>query len=255
MLNQIYALITNIRFAIKHSPIRIKFILDENIFHVCDGKDEFMFCRRGRENRYKYGIAKGLSGLANEYHLDKINVTPDGVFIDCGANVGELGRWATEHILDYIAIEPEPVEAYCCDKNNFNGEPKTHQLALWYENTELTFYSLPKSADSSAFNMNDKTIVKKVRAQKLDEIVNLDQIKGTKILKLEAEGAEPEVLKGAERTLSQLDYVTVDCGHERGYEKANTFVQVHEILTQAGFEILHAHFIRVALMYGRTKIG
>ena len=70
------------------------------------------------------------------------------------------------------------------------------------------------------------------------------------IFKLEAEGAEPEVLEGAENFLTLADYVTVDCGYERGEGQDHTFIEVNNILSSAGYRIVFAQFgVRVTLLF------
>lgn len=48
---------------------------------------------------------------------------------------------------------------------------------------------------------------------------SLDKIK---ILKIEGEGAEPDILQGAASILDRLEYICVDCGPERGLAKDST---------------------------------
>ena len=42
------------------------------------------------------------------------------------------------------------------------------------------------------------------------------------LLKVEAEGAEPEVLQGLKKNLSRVEFITVDCGFERGLNQKST---------------------------------
>ena len=72
-----------------------------------------------------------------------------------------------------------------------------------------------EGGNSSLINFGSEK-VKKVKLEKLDNI----QIEGNiKLLKVEAEGNEPEVLVGAEHTLTKTEYVTVDFGGERESSK------------------------------------
>jgi hypothetical protein len=63
-----------------------------------------------------------------------------------------------------------------------------------------------------------------------------------RLLKVEAEGMEPEVLAGALKTLANVEYVAVDAGPERGGD--NTVAPVLNILVREGFEVLDCFLVR-----------
>lgn len=221
---------------------------DNGIF-LADTQDGILnFCRISRYRRYSNGINVILSRLAREYHLDKIDIR-NGTLIDCGANIGELGIWAKQQNMDYYAFEPEDLEANCCDQNNFNGNSSTQRVALWNKNTKLKFYRKPDSADSSLFDPGEGTTETEIDARRLDELIDTDKLKRPIVLKIEAEGAEPEVLEGCSKIAPHIDYITVDCGPERGKEKDYTFVDVNNILNSYGFKIKNAQFKRVTFLY------
>jgi len=207
-------------------------------------------CRRGRHWRYKRGVMRGVDLVARQYGLDKLDIRPGGVFVDCGANVGELGLWAAQRDLAYTAFEPELLEARCCDLNNFEGRPETRRIALWHEASMLQFHSKPDTADSSVFEIDAAAAPREVEAMRLDAAIDSDTFgPGTRIFKLEAEGAEPEVLQGATGVMKHFDYVAADCGYERGRAAAHTFVEVHDLLLAMGFRLVHASFGRVTAIY------
>ncbi len=226
--------------------------------YLCDdGNSQIYFCRQGHSRLYlSYELRGGEIGwrvqrLSEAYNLDKIRVNPPGTFIDCGANVGELGLWARANRLEYIPFEPEPLEALCCDLNNFDGNPMTRRMALWKEDTLLTFYSKPESADSSAIDQGGAIPIE-VYGITLDNAVNLTDASGTIILKVEAEGAEPEVLEGATMTLPMIDFVAVDCGPER-YGHEFTFIEVNAFLQDRGFRLIEFNPERFTFLYQNTR--
>ena len=59
-----------------------------------------------------------------------------------------------------------------------------------------------------------------------------------KLLKLEAEGYEPEVLMGSLKTLKNIQYISVDYGNERGVEQESTKVEVTNYLFNNNFELV-----------------
>lgn len=239
------------RMRLRRRPIRVRAGRGE-IYSVSDDEMRIHICRPGRYNRYKHGIMRGIGDLASDYHLHLIEDVVGGTFVDCGANVGELGIWAQSQDMRYLAFEPEHLEAECCDLNNFSGQALTIRKALWKENTTLKFYHKASTADSSAFMVNNYTATTDIPAARLDDVVDISELTRPIIIKVEAEGAEPEVLEGAARFLSAVDYVTVDCGHERGPQQDHTFVEVHGALSAAGFAVVAARLRgRVTVLFER----
>ncbi len=194
-----------------------------------------------------------MERLAQDYHLHHVPIGLGSLLIDCGANVGELGLWARSKNAEYVAFEPEPVEARCVDLNAYGGEPKTIRKALWNRNTTLEFYSKPDDADSSVIDPGGITAHRTVDAVRLDTTLDLSGRTGIVVLKVEGEGAEPEILEGATGLLPFIDYVTVDCGPERGRQEAHTFVEVNALLVEAGFRLLQFGIPRTTGLYRNTN--
>lgn len=249
-----YCKAVNLRNALRGKVQRIAPAVGEDpaIHTATDGKDTIFICRRGRHNRYKRGVMAGVDRLARDYSLDVIADLRDGTFIDCGANVGELGFWARARGFRYIPFEPEALESRCVDLNNFGGAARCIRKALWKEETVLKFYNRADSADSSVLAGAEQEPTATIDATTLDAAVDLGNVTGPVIFKLEAEGAEPEVLEGAVQSLKRIDWVAVDCGFERGPERAHTFVETNTCLQDHGFRLVAAKFTRVTALYRRT---
>lgn len=58
------------------------------------------------------------------------------------------------------------------------------------------------------------------------------------MLKVEGEGAEPEILKGCFSILDRIKYISVDAGPERGVAESETFEEVSNYLLSNNFKIL-----------------
>jgi FkbM family methyltransferase len=249
-----YCRFVNLRNAVRSKKHRISPVAAEDpaIHLAADGKAEIYICRRGRHNRYKRGVMAGIDRLAADYSLDQIGHLRDGVFIDCGANVGELGFWARTRGFRYIPFEPEALEARCIDLNHFGGKTVCIRKALWKETATLEFFNRADSADSSLLTGAGPETSSTIEAITLDAAMEAETFNGPVIFKLEAEGAEPEVLEGAARTLRRIDWVAVDCGFERGPERAHTFVETNTFLQDNGFRLAAARFTRVKALYRRV---
>ncbi len=228
----------NLTRALRGHAYRLAPFGEDDIHTVRDASGAAVhLCRRARHRRYKRGIAGGTASLAGRYGLTGLDIGAGGVFVDCGANVGELGIWARAQGLSYVAYEPEALEARSCDLNNFDGRPETRRRALWHENTTLTFYRKPGTADGSLIEIDTTHGTIEVDAVRLADDLELPDA-GTHVFKLEAEGAEPEVLEGAAPILDRFTYIAVDGGRERGRAQEATIVPVIDMLTSRGFRLV-----------------
>ena len=68
------------------------------------------------------------------------------------------------------------------------------------------------------------------------------EIKKVKILKLEAEGFEPEILSGIGNRIEDIEYIAIDGGYERGKKEEQTFTTITNFLINNGFEISDIYF-------------
>jgi hypothetical protein len=67
-------------------------------------------------------------------------------------------------------------------------------------------------------------------------------LKQIKLLKIEAEGFEPEILTGARGAFSIIEYISVDGGYERGLQSEQTFTAITNLLLNNDFEIIDIYF-------------
>lgn len=72
--------------------------------------------------------------------------------------------------------------------------------------------------------------------------MNKLEINKVKILKLEAEGFEPEILFGIGNRIKDIKYITLDGGYERGVNEAQPFTAITNFLIKNGFEISDIYF-------------
>lgn len=252
-----YCALVNLRCILRGKAHRISRPSDSTfIYRVQSGEDSILLCRRGRHNMHKRGIQSRVDALAKNYCLSTISDLDHGTLIDCGANVGELGLWASGKGLTYIAFEPETLEADCCDLNNFSGRRETNRFPLWKTDETLRFYNRPRDADGSVLPSGEDHHFIEVQARRLDSVLQADDLARPIIFKVEAEGAEPEVLEGARALLPYMDYISVDCSYERGNQTnpQHTLIETNRLLTLAGFEIVAADLRRCSFLFKRQTV-
>lgn len=194
---------------------------------------------------YEYGFKERSDSLGKVYFLSQIDFTPGDIFIDCGANVGDLKLWfeLNEIAVEYIGFEPSPIEFSCLEQNVCPSV--VHNVGLWNEEGELNFYISSQGADSSLIEPQEYNEIIKSKVLRLDEFVSSN----VKCLKLEAEGAEPEILEGLGDKLSLVEYICADLGYERGVDCESTFAPVTNFLLSKGFELIDVQHGRICALY------
>ena len=224
-----------------HQKVALDF--EDDVFVLDDGKQKLAVARKERLGLNLYGMENRQERLLAEYGVDNDMIRPGDVVVDCGANIGEFSIICARLGAEVLAFEPDRRE-YAALSWNAKGKSITAlPLALWHETAELDFYDSNDMGDSSLFDPGDATQSYKVQACPLDLVEDLPD-GPIRLIKLEAEGAEPEILDGMAGVLERVDYVTADMGPERGLSKANTVVEVNDRLIRHGFRLSKFNEVR-----------
>lgn len=208
------------------------------ILHLQDGRVQVPSALLWRS--YRRGWAARLDRLAAEFALmQAAPFAPDEAVIDMGANVGDFSAAALRAgARRVLALEGDPTVA-ACTRANLGAHPAmTVDCAiLWRAVETVTFYSAPGRADSSIFlPPGEGTVSFQAQATTLDIMAEKHGIGRVGLFKMDAEGAEPEVLQGAAAVLARTRMVAIDTGPERN--GARTDAACIAILTKAGFRII-----------------
>jgi len=234
--------------------ITVSYDADRKLYITHDGEDHAIAHSR-RLSKLFHGHHSRGRRLVYEYLLDRVAFEDGDWIIDVGANTGDLclAFRALEKKVNIEAFEPAPGEYAALSANLATSSSvinfRAHQLALWNERSEgLTFYMKSGSADSSLLPIEDADDIVTVPSARLDDLFAGDT-RRFKLLKLEAEGVEPEILEGAESLLPRIDYIAADVGFERGSEQESTLPQVANFLVERGFEIVGFEYGRLTLLF------
>jgi len=173
----------------------------------------------------------------------------DGV-LDVGANRGQFALACRRCLpeVPIVAFEPIPDEARVFLK--VHGRPKGIELietALGDSNGEAVLH-LSRSADSSSLLPIGKEQVKlfpdtaeagtlTVRVQRLDDLAGHWTGRTRQLLKLDVQGFELSVLKGAKLTLASCVHVYVECSEVALYEGQALRADVQAFLEEQGFRL------------------
>tara|TARA_Y100000389_G_C17374144_1_gene470705 strand:+ start:275 stop:1000 length:726 start_codon:yes stop_codon:yes gene_type:complete len=193
-----------------------------------------------------------LDNLLNSYNLDNFNITSGDIVIDCGANVGSLYMAIKQYEknITYIAYEPDP-KVNLCLKLNLEGEENItiNSLGLSDRNKNSSFYLRSEHGDSSLESFATESIIE-IETTKLDDY----NYKKIKLLKIDAEGHEFEVLLGGRNTLKYIDYIAVDMGAEKGEGGENTVSSVTNFLLMNDFSIADFNESRTTGLFKNNKL-
>ena len=212
---------------------------DNPLFKIWVNGETLWIAREERVSRYIYGISARIEKVYRSYGIQNIALPKDVSVVDIGCNDGIfLANFVKSHAR-VIGIDLELSELFCAISNVPNSE--VVRAGIWYENGFGSFESAPKGSDSSLIRSNKSEDIKFIPLLSLDQIIPLilKPNETLDILKIEAEGAEPEVLIGARESLKRVRYAAVDIGPERGPKQVSTGNSVTRILSSMGFHCIY----------------
>ena len=208
---------------------------------------------------YREGFEKRLEAVCARYGLSDLHPSGEGEWvIDVGAYMGELTIRMLRNGFNVLSIEPDPDAAQCLRRNLERHAPRSRE---WIVDTrvcsdrrgQVTFHLEPHGADSSIF----PSVARPSRAVRLDG-ARLDDIVAERLgdqpvrgLKIDAEGAEPEVLAGAPGLLERIPVVSVDAGYERRGDP--TFEECGRVLRESGYTLLSDERLAREIVAGKKR--
>ena len=176
------------------------------------------------------------------------------VVLDVGAHHG----WFFHCWLDWCpqgevyAFEPTE-ESFAQMQKNYGSDPRVHlaQVGVGSEKGELQFNILADSQVSNSFLPPRQEAWNAIEygtgavSQRSVPVTTLDdyclerEINQVYLLKIDVQGFEMEVLKGAASVLPRTDYVFVEAGIQRLYDGAPSFAEVCLFMESHGFHLMH----------------
>lgn len=204
---------------------------------------------------YTVGMAERGVVLAESYGLRVGDVLPGSLVVDCGAHYGDLELWLRETCGDrlsrYVGLEPDAEARACLERNVDRENGHVLPYALSDSSALRTFHVESSTANSSLEETAVPSSATEVLARDLDSVITELGLSGQPIglLKLEAEGHEPEVLLGATTTLPHVRLIAADLGPERGRESEVTAPFVINHLFEMGFRMKRAGEDRLSLRF------
>ncbi len=238
-LNRFYLIkLINVILSLKKMEHFFGYCGEKKLYFVKDKSNKHYFANKERGfGLYYQGLKSRTEQIKNSYKLDHISFQKNDLVIDCGANYGDLWLFLKDKINPYNYISFEPgINEY---RSLICNAPLSENInqGLGDGNKFLDFYINEKDADSSVIKPISFDKIKTIKVSKLDDYIDKKKIDKIKLLKIEAEGFEPEILKGVVKNIKKFSYIAIDGGNERGINQEETMSQQINFLISKGFKI------------------
>lgn len=224
----------NLLFIFSFKSLRFRF-LDENVILVLDKENKIYISQKLRGYFYFKSIKHRFRSLGEMYFFDKITFEKDDIIVDCGANIGEIYnslKIFTKYSFQYFGFEPVKSEFQILKLNSVNKIEGP--FALFDKNESSKLYIHIEGADSTLIEDTRYNQIEEVECIRLDSVIALKN-NHIKLLKLEAEGAEMEVLIGCGEILKNIQYISADLGFELEQGTKSNEKEVSDFLLKNNF--------------------
>lgn len=189
-----------------------------------------------------------LNELLRLHNADWLRQSDIHTVIDVGAYIGSFA-FAARSILPEAQIysfDPLPDNfARLAHQFRNDGKFKGFNVALGSRSGETSFYRNEFAASSSVLPMSREHQVAfphtsqateiTVLVKRLDDLQSEMKLQGKVLMKIDVQGYDFEVLKGARELLPQVDFVIVEIGVQLLYEQQASFEEIYDYMRGLGF--------------------
>jgi FkbM family methyltransferase len=174
------------------------------------------------------------------YEVKQTRFNLGGVVIDIGANIGAFSLYAAYYGATVYAIEPEPHNLEALKKNIKLNNKEDSIYVCPYAISDYKGTAVISDEGGGATIVDDGIFGAEVEVMPLDMFFDLYHIKEVDVLKIDVEGAEPEIILGASKeTLQKCKYITMEfdirTGNRLG-EITQKLSETHHVRTMGSWE-------------------
>lgn len=167
-----------------------------------------------------------------------------GVIVDVGAADGRVSKYFADHFpqCDVKSYEPD-TESYkeALLRLEKVSNVEIFNLALGDSDTDLRFYRASNGVSSSFLKPVENNQFKVVSAQVLPQAMldtALPEDVDIHLLKMDVQGFELKVLRGAEKSLSRTGLVVLELSAVAGYKDQPLYYEIDEFMRRSGFVLV-----------------
>ena len=218
------------------------------IFKIADAAKVFLQSGRGLSALWKKGGSIASTQILHNcrHYIPEVNT-----ILDVGANQGQFALSAKSFYpgAGIHSFEPLPEVFHVLQQNTRKeGAINTYNFALGSTSGYLEFFQNDYSHASSALHVSSlqqkmlpQTAAEhqiRVPVKRMDELLNNIPLTPPVLLKLDVQGFEMEVLKGAKICLEKIDYLLFETSFVPMYEGEPLFDEMHNFVKELGFEFI-----------------
>lgn len=218
------------------------------LFKISDSLRVFLKSGRGISSLLEKGASVASTQILHncKHYIPQVNT-----LLDAGANQGQFAM-AANHFYPGSQIHSfEPLPAiYNLLRHNTRRikEIHTYNYALGSSSGSMVFYSNAYSHASSALQVSDlqqnlipgTAVVEQITVvvKRLDDVGKHISLVSPVLLKMDVQGFEKEILKGATHCLHQIDYLLFEASFVPMYNGEPLFDEMHSFVKELGFEFI-----------------
>lgn len=180
----------------------------------------------------------------------RVGVKPASV-IDVGANVGQFAVAASKLFENSVVypIEPDPLVVKLLRKNV--GEVTAKNIintaigekegsAVFHVNSDPQVSSLLELGADRVESYPDSKVVKEIAVEvnTLDTLFSEVALQEPILLKIDVQGFEDKVIKGATQLLKRVSWILIEVSFSELYEGESSFESIRVLLLSVGFEFI-----------------
>lgn len=206
-------------------------------------------------------IARGVMPAVE--HLAALRPLGARTVLDVGANKGQFSL-AARHLFPTARIHAfEPLEDARRSYQSLVAEPTTmHAMALGAEKANARFFVATRADSSSLLEPGRRqelaygvglASTTNVDVARLDDVVGSNELVSPVLLKLDVQGAELQVLRGAAGLLPSIDAIYCEVSFVELYEQQAGAGDIVSFLTDRGFALRGIFNLSTTKQFGPTQ--